>query len=445
MRKKTILICSLILVISLVLVFGGVALHRYQNVTVTFEDQIYDAKSHTITGQITGFNRKMNQLRLVLFSSDDGQTWEKITTLEPDADGRYVFVLDQATWFLAAKQQLILYAVRQEEIDAPYEEMKPWGSKSFSLPTLPSLADVTFNEEEGLLEGSVIGDISQDAYVILAFGKNGTGGWFPFAAPTELTGNSFSIALTLSDWVIATEKDYTVCLVKASLVEIDNEMASYDQVKEYVMAETRGVVPMRPVPTSSQSETVPPQPDPIPAEPEPIPVEPDPVPVEPDPIPAEPDPVPVEPDPAPVEPDPIPAEPNPVPVEPDPIPVEPDPIPAEPDPVPVEPSFDTASIAYNESSNSISGRVVGDISGCYVVLYIQVAGEYWVKPTYAEALTSIDSTGAFRMNAYSTWPSTARAGDLTATAYILYLVEGEPSIGLHNYTGTYLDIFEGTR
>jgi hypothetical protein len=110
-----------------------------------------------------------------------------------------------------------------------------------------------------------------------------------------------------------------------------------------------------------------------------------------------------------------------------------------------EPAFDVSSIKYSEKNNCVSGKVKGDVSGCHVILYIEVAGEYWVKPTQAGALSYIDSSGKFLIEAYSKYPPEAKASDLMATAYKLYLVKGEPSIDLHNYTETYLDLYEGTR
>jgi hypothetical protein len=523
MGKRFLAWLPIALIVILVAVIVGMLVHDKINITVVFEDHDYDSTAHTITGRIADINRPMSQLRLVLFGSDDGQTWEKLDTQEPDSNGSYTFRLDRAKWFLATKQQLVLYAVEKEDVDSPYEELElknEWGKKPLSLPPLPSLGEVAFDEQKGLFSGTVLGEFQADAYKVLSFGKNGAG-WFPLAPPTELTGRSYSIALGQNNWVIAADKEYALVLVEAG-----DEMEDYLQVREYAIDEKHGPVPPILLPyidsheydeetnyvhghitnlTSPENYRVvlaitvnnqfwlkpeldthlstisangsfsirafseyPPEAmesdknnavgytlylvpssfvgatgvnDVQSVERAAVDMESGSRPSQPGGNSSQPDESSSQPDESSSQPDESSSKPDESSSQPDESSSQPD----ESSSQSGEPAFDTASITYNENTNSVSGKVTGDVSGCYIILYITVGGVDWAKPTEAAALTSIDSTGAFRMNAFSDWPPEAKISDLTATGYKLYLVKGEQRIGLHEYTGSYLDYYEGYR
>jgi cytoskeletal protein RodZ len=82
-----------------------------------------------------------------------------------------------------------------------------------------------------------------------------------------------------------------------------------------------------------------------------------------------------------------------------------------------EPKFE--GISYRE--HRVSGRVLGlDPAEYAVVLFIKVGGNYYIKPSWAGAMTYPDDDGAFAMRAYT--DDENKWNDMTATAYSVFCV-----------------------
>ncbi len=389
----------------------------------------FDSRNGTVTGSVMN-NFTAGAYKVMLFGQN-GADWFALAP-PTDLEGRsFSIPLAWEDWVTASEKEYALYLVEEEDAVTSYQQAQAYIVSQeggvIPAPFIPYIATHKYDEATFHVNGVVENlPYPEDFRVVLAIHVNGQKWLKPtlaeYLSPIDSVSRSFSIRAYSPFPTEAERSDkyeadgYTLFLVPASFDGATgvNDTDSVEQVAVHTVS-----APRTPPASIMTQETAPDATDETTADPAPASSAP---------------PAP----PASSTPPAPPASSTP------PAP----PASSAPPAPPARsgtPAFDTSTIQYN-ADNTISGVCTGDVSNCRVILYINVGGQWWVKPTQAQAHTRIDSqTGAFRMNAFSDWPPEAKAGDLTASSFRLYLVEGTPAAELNDYSGQYVDFYEFSR